>query len=229
MAEQDREQQRSPNEPARESEAAAEPERELDRETLWAMMQGARAERDQLQTAADEMKSLAQRVQADFVNYKRRVEAEQGQRAEAVRAETLQPFLTIADDLERALAHLPAESAGASWAEGFNLIQRNLAAAFERLGVTRVGEVGEQFDPTFHEAVAYEENRDQPEGHVATVVRPGYRLGERVIRPAQVVVARAPKGVRIWPPHRMSQPYRNGDADPRDLEQPKGIDRARES
>ena len=225
MAEHDREQQRSTNEPAREPEAAAE----LDRETLWAMVQGARAERDQLQTAADEMRGLAQRVQADFVNYKRRVEAEQGQRADAVRAETLQPFLTIADDLERALAHLPPESAGESWAEGFTLIQRNLAAAFERLGVTRVGEVGEPFDPTLHEAVAYEENREQPEGHIATVVRPGYRLGERVIRPAQVVVARAPKGVRIWPPHRMAQPYRNGDADPRDLEQPKGIDRARES
>jgi molecular chaperone GrpE len=187
----------------------------------------------QLETAqaeSEEYKKLLQRVQADFVNYKRRVDAERETRAEAVRAETILAFLPLVDDFQRALAHLPSEVSKEGWAQGFTLIDRNLAAAFERLGLRRVGAVGEEFDPNVHEAVVYEEHPTQAEGHVASVVRPGYQLGERVIRPAQVSVARASardqaQG-RTWPKHQAHHAAANGGVDQGDLQKPRNIERA---
>lgn len=214
--------------------AEAGPGHELDPRTLWAMLQMARTERDEMQAAATEMKELVQRVQAEFVNYKRRSEAERSVRAESVRGETINVFLPIVDDLERALTHLPASVAAEGWAQGLALIGRNLQALLERLGVTRVGVVGEPFDPNIHDAVAYEEHPEQPEDHVAAVARSGYRLGDRVIRPAQVVVARAPaeKTIRSsgpWQGRGTRGGARNGEAEASDVQQPRNIDRARES
>ena len=107
---------------------------------------------------------MLQRSQADYLNYKRRVEAEREGKATAVRAEAILAFLPIVDDLERALAHLPAEVKDQSWAQGFALIERKLASLFERLSLQRIGAVGDEFDPRVHEAVAYEDSPSQPEG-----------------------------------------------------------------
>jgi molecular chaperone GrpE len=194
------------------------------------MLLEARTESDRVKAEADEYRSMLQRLQADFLNYKRRVEAEQQTRADAMRGESIAAFLPIVDDLERALGHVPSEARGQSWLEGFGLIQRNLTAVFERLGLKRVGEIGEVFDPRLHEALAYEERHDQPEGHIAAVHRAGYQLGERVVRPAQVVVARAASeqrggGRQGWPGHQTRRPPGNGAADPADLGRPRSIDR----
>lgn len=197
--------------------------------SVRAQLDQAREEADRQRGEAEQFKGLAQRVQADFVNYKRRVEGERQAQADATRAETVLAFLPIVDDLERALAHVPAELAGESWVEGFRLIERKLGGVLERLGVTRVGAQGEPFDPNLHEAVAYEEHPDQPEGHIAGVLRAGYRLGERVVRPAQVSVARAPEPSPTgegWQQHQARRSYGNGGVKDHDLHQPRHIDRA---
>src|SRR5712691_3404902 len=144
--------EREPEVRASDPSAAAEPVASGDGSepvTLQALLEAARADAEQQSSAAQEFKTLLQRVQADFVNYKRRMEAERETRADAARAETIAIFLPVVDDFERALEHVP-ESSPDSWIQGFKLIDRNLAAVFERLGLTRVGEVGELFDPKIH-------------------------------------------------------------------------------
>jgi molecular chaperone GrpE len=150
------------------------------------------AEREQaaeLRAKADSYLDLLQRTQADFVNYKRRSERERGDDAQAARAELLVQLLPVLDDLERALAQVPEELRSHPWVEGMPLIARRLRLALAKAGVERVGAPGEPFDPRLHEAVAYEPRAGYDEGQIANVVRAGYRLGERVIRPAQVTVA----------------------------------------
>jgi molecular chaperone GrpE len=141
------------------------------------------------QSKADSYLDLAQRTQADFVNYKRRAERERADEAQAARADLLGHLLPALDDLERALGHVPDELRGNPWAEGLPLVARQLRLALARAGVERIGAEGDAFDPREHEAVAYQPHAGYTEGQVAHVARPGYRLGDRVIRPAQVVVA----------------------------------------
>lgn len=198
-------------------------------EDLQAQLDSARTEAERRRDEAQEYKQLAQRVQADFLNYKRRIESESEARGEAVRAETILAFLPLVDDFQRAMEHLPPGVAREGWAQGFALIGRNLETAFERLGLRRFGEVGEEFDPNVHEAVAYEEKPSMREGLVASVIRHGYQLGDRVIRPAQVTVSRPPterEEHRSWPRHRATRAYGNGGADQGDLHKPRNIERA---
>jgi molecular chaperone GrpE len=191
----------------------------------------ARAEADQHKSAAEEYLNLLRRVQADFVNYKRRVEAERESSAETIRADTVRAFLPLIDDFERAMAHLPPPMADEGWAQGFRLIERNLAAALEQLGVRRLGVEGEVFDPNLHEAVAYEEHPNQPEGHVSAVHRTGYQLGERVVRPAQVSVSRSAPARDAqtgdaWRTHEGRARPGNGGVQRSDLSRPRNIERA---
>jgi molecular chaperone GrpE len=151
------------------------------------------AEREQaaeLRAKADSYLDLAQRTQADFVNYKRRTERERGDEAQAARADLLGQLLPALDDLERALEQVPDDLQGHPWAAGLPLVARQLRLALAKAGVERLGASGEEFDPRLHEALAYEPREGYQEGQIATVVRPGYRLGERIVRPAQVTVAR---------------------------------------
>src|SRR5262245_36395371 len=137
---------------------------------------------------ADAYLDLAQRGQADLVNYRRRVEAERRADAQRARAEAVEALLPLLDDLDRALAHAPESLRENPWAKGIALVAGRLGGTLARLGVERVGRVGEPFDPTVHEALAAEPRAGVEPGHVAEVVRTGYRSGERLIRPAQVVV-----------------------------------------
>lgn len=141
---------------------------------------------------SEEYLRLLQRVQADFLNYRRRVEQEREDMLQAARAEAVLALLPVLDDLERALEAIPDEIAAHPWVEGIRLIHRNFLAVLERLGVTRIEALGRPFDPWEQEAVASEERADLPEGTVVGVVRHGYKLNGRVIRPALVRVARAP-------------------------------------
>jgi molecular chaperone GrpE len=101
-------------------------------------------------------------------------------------------YLDIADDLARALKNnnRPTEGNGAIWAEGFDLIHRKLIAAFEADGVKVIDTDGKYFDPNLHEAISNEDSPDHESGQIIDVIQPGYTLGERVIRPARVRVAR---------------------------------------
>jgi molecular chaperone GrpE len=146
----------------------------------------------ELAQKADEYLRLAQRSQADFINYRRRVEEERAQQARDATLAYIKRLLPILDDFERALASGTPEDLDSSWGKGVQLVERNLRSLLAADDVQRITAEGAEFDPREHEAVGRQASSDVPEGHVVHVVRPGYRKGERVIRPAQVVVSAGP-------------------------------------
>ena len=127
-----------------------------------------------------------QRAQAEFVNYKNRIQRDAASQRANMKGDILQKILPVLDDLELALQNRPADDA---WAGGVELIVRKFQSALETEGVKRIEAEGKPFDPNFHEAISHEPNADVPSEHVIAVVRNGYMLGERVIRPALVRVA----------------------------------------
>jgi molecular chaperone GrpE len=127
-----------------------------------------------------------QRAQAEFVNYKNRVQRDREANYNSMKGDVIRKMLPVLDDLERSLAHRPEND---SWADGMELIARKFRSVLEAEGVTRIDAVGQPFDPNFHEAISSEPNEDVESGHVIEVVQNGYMLGERVIRPAMVRVA----------------------------------------
>lgn len=144
------------------------------------------------QQKAEEYLDLLRRTQADFINYRRRVGQELAEARIVAQSELLSQLLPVLDDLGRALAVIPPEWAANPWVQGLFLMARRLTALFDQLGIQRVGSPGEPFDPHWHEAITTEERADMPEGTILQVAQPGYMLGDRVIRPAQVVVTGAP-------------------------------------
>ncbi|MBV9019443.1 MAG: nucleotide exchange factor GrpE [Chloroflexi bacterium] len=144
------------------------------------------------QQKAEEYLDLLRRTQADFVNYRRRVSQEQAEERIATQSELLSHLLPVLDDLGRALAVAPADLATHPWVQGLLLVARRLTVQLEQLGVRQIGASGEPFNPRWHEAVATEARADVPEETILQVVQPGYALGERIIRPAQVIVASPP-------------------------------------
>jgi molecular chaperone GrpE len=147
------------------------------------------------QKKAEECMSLLQRTQADFVNYRRRMSQEQGEARIAAQSALLSHFLPVLDDLGRALGAAPPELSTHPWVQGLVLIVRRIGMLLDQLGVQQIGVPGERFDPRWHEAITTEARTDMPEGTIVHVIQPGYVLGERVIRPAQVIVAHAPTPV----------------------------------
>ena len=134
--------------------------------------------------------ALLKRERADFTNYRRRVAQERLEQAQAAAGDLIRLLLPVLDDLERALRAVPAELVGSSWAAGIRLIDRALRAALERAGLERISAEGQPFDPQVHEALLQEDAPERTAGVVVRELRPGYRLGDRILRPAQVSVAR---------------------------------------
>ena len=131
-----------------------------------------------------------QRAQAEFANYKKRLAREQEQQAAELRGRVIKHYLDIVDDLERALKSHPQEGEGAAWAQGIEIIYKKLQSYLGAEGLIRVNPLGEPFDPNLHEAVTQEESKDHESGVIIEVLRPGYMLGGRVLRPAAVKVAK---------------------------------------
>ncbi len=131
-----------------------------------------------------------QRAQAEFSNYKKRIARDQEQLAAEARGRVIKHYLEIVDDLERALRNKPSEGAGAEWAQGIELVYRKLQSYLESEGLTRMDPLGQPFDANLHEAVTEEKSDEHESGTVIEVLRPGYMLGERVLRPASVKVAK---------------------------------------
>jgi|APFre7841882724_1041349.scaffolds.fasta_scaffold00170_6 molecular chaperone GrpE len=149
-------------------------------------------ERDQALVKANEYLEGWQRERAEFFNYKKRMERELSQGGQNAFGNAIRRYLDIADDLGRALksTNRPTEGSGSIWAEGIDLIHRKLVSAFEADGVKMIEIEGKSFDPNLHEAISSEDSPDHESGQIIEVVQPGYILGERVIRPARVRVAR---------------------------------------
>jgi molecular chaperone GrpE len=138
------------------------------------------------QAQAAEYKDGWQRAVADFSNYRKRLDRENLEIYQNTVAEIVKRYLPILDDLERALATRPQDL---PWAEGVELIYRKLQAILEAEGLKRIEAEGQPFDPTIHEAISQEPSSEVESGKVIAVVQNGYRLGERVVRPALVRVA----------------------------------------
>jgi molecular chaperone GrpE len=137
----------------------------------------------------DEFLALAQRTQADFENYRKRVAREAGVAESRGLSRLARELLPALDNLDRALAHAADADADAALMDGLRLVSRELLGALERAGITPFGEPGEQFDPEFHEAVAQQPVEGFAPGLIVAVYQPGYGLAGGVIRPARVLVA----------------------------------------
>ena len=133
-----------------------------------------------------------QRTQAEFSNYKKRQDGERVQMMSLANAVLLRKLLPVVDDFGRAIETLPDELNKLTWCEGILLIKHKLDAVLESEGVKPIETDGRAFDPMYHEAVTYEEVPGYVEGQIIGPVQRGYMLGERVLRPALVRVAKAP-------------------------------------
>ena len=126
-----------------------------------------------------------QRAQADFINYKRRMEQERGEISQFTRATLILELLPALDDLERALAATPPRLTKTGWVDGIRLIWGKLKSTLETQGLSEIKTVGEAFDPYLHEAVRQDKGK---EGMVIEEVQKGYKFNDKVIRPSKVVV-----------------------------------------
>lgn len=144
---------------------------------------------DELVKAAakrDEYLALAQRTQADFENYRKRVAKETAVAQQRGAAKLARELLPALDNLDRALE---SAAEGDPLLEGVRLVRNELHGALGRVGIESFSPVGELFDPAEHEAMAQQPVDGAASGHVAEVYQPGYRMGGEVIRPARVLVA----------------------------------------
>lgn len=126
-----------------------------------------------------------QRAQADFINYKRRIEQEKDEFNKFANATLILSLLPAIDDLERAFDAIPPKLAKHSWMEGTRLIEQKIRTILEAQGLTLIKALGEPFDPRFHEAVRQTGGQ---EGMVIEEFQKGYMLGDKVLRPSKVVV-----------------------------------------
>ena len=142
---------------------------------------------EKLQAELAAQKDQYLRVLAEYDNFRKRAAAEKAGIYNNAVSDTVQAILPIADNIERALGQ---ENASAEdMRKGVEMIQAQIEAAFEKLGMTAVGEAGEAFDPKLHNAVAHIEDENLGENVIAAVFQKGYKLGDRVVRFAMVQVA----------------------------------------
>jgi len=136
-----------------------------------------------------------QRLAAEFSNYRKRADQEKGETVRYANADLIRRLLQVLDSFDRALESLPRELQRFSWVEGIWLVERQLRAILEQEGLVPIAATGRQFDPYEMEAVMYDETTEVPEGTVTGEMQKGYKLNDRVIRPALVKVAKAPEAV----------------------------------
>lgn len=147
------------------------------------------AQLDQVRTALNERTADLQRLQAEYQNYRRRVERDRVTVKEIAAANLLSELLPTLDDIGRAREH--GELVG-----GFKSVAESLETVVAKLGLQQFGKEGEPFDPTIHEALMHSYAPDVTETTCVAILQPGYRIGERTIRPARVAVAEPQPGAQ---------------------------------
>lgn len=150
---------------------------------------------DPLETAraeAQRYRDQLLRTAADFDNFKKRVRREMEDGERRAREDLLKDLLPVFDNLERAAQHAGSANDVKSLSDGLSMVLRMFTDTLSRMGIERVRAVGEPFDPALHEAVQQMETTEHAPGTVAAEVQAGYRFGERLVRPAMVVVAKPP-------------------------------------
>ena len=154
---------------------------ELGVEELKSKIQEYENEISQLQ---DQLK----RLQADSINYKRRMEEEREDLRQRANTNLVLKLLPVLDDYKRALDYIPQDENIGSWSIGVEMVYRSFVAALESMGVAKIEAIGSAFDPQEHESVSYEFTDKGEDDQVVSVVRDGYKLYGRVLRPAQVTL-----------------------------------------
>jgi molecular chaperone GrpE len=156
-----------------------------------------------------EAKELAQgnydkhmRLQAEFENYKKRLAKEQAETLKYTLTPLLRDLLAIQDNLERAMEHARNNPGNGVEAilSGVEMVAKQLGEVFEKYGMTRIEALGQAFDPTLHEAMGVVETLEVPENQVMEEYQAGYKLHERIVRPAMVIVSKRPQGNGESPP-----------------------------
>ena len=143
------------------------------------------------QREKDSLQDRLLRTAAEFDNYRKRIERERGEFAAYAAADVLTDLLPIVDNLERAL-DAPAGSDAEAYRKGVELIHKQMLDLLRKRGVTTIDALGTDFDPNLHQAVIHEASSEHREGEVIAEMQRGYKLGDRLLRPAMVVVAKAP-------------------------------------
>ena len=128
------------------------------------------------------------RLLAEFDNFRRRSHKDREQAVQLGIERLAAPLFDVLDNLERALAHAVATAPG-PWVDGVALTARQFSEAFKSAGITAIDPLGEPFDSAWHEALGHAPSATVPADHVVTVVAPGYRLGDRLLRPARVLIS----------------------------------------
>lgn len=147
-------------------------------------------QQQKLQQERDELHERLLRKTAEFDNFRKRVDKERRELSEWAAADVLTELLAVLDDFDRALA-ADAPPEAAPYRTGVELIHRQLTELIRKRGVTPIETAGADFDPHLHQAVAYDETPGAREGEIIGELRKGYRLGDRLLRPALVRVAKA--------------------------------------
>jgi molecular chaperone GrpE len=146
---------------------------------------------EELASRLEEANARHLRLAADFDNFRKRARQEQLETMRFAAATVAERLLPVLDDAKLALDHAPA-GVDQNWLKGVRLTFQKLEEVLASVGVERIESVGVRFDPSLHEAVGAEESGDHPEDTVVAELRPGYRIHDRVLRPALVRVARPP-------------------------------------
>jgi len=172
-----------PEEPAKDPQESAETEETLEETEAVSEEAGDEGDKDAIDRELEIFQDL-QRLQADFVNYRARVERDRGVERQLAVAEAIRAFLPAMDDLTRAEAHGDLQD-GTPMAA----IAQKLRAAGEKFGLSAFGEKGEAFDPEKHEALVQNPSEEVTEPVIADVIELGYMVGDRLLRPAKVAVS----------------------------------------
>lgn len=160
------------------------PEEELGSEDITSLT----AKLAQVEAQSAEYLDGWQRARAELDNYRKRVAKEKGEWDDGLRSEVVLGILPAIDDLDLAFASIPANLTESEWTNGLLLARRKLTTQLEAMGITEVTVDG-QFDPALHEAITHEPSKGHQPGEIISVVRKGYKIGEKVIRHAMVRVA----------------------------------------
>ncbi|GAA3774799.1 nucleotide exchange factor GrpE [Streptomyces phyllanthi] len=169
-----------------------------------AQMAGLTAQLDQVRTALNERTLDLQRLQAEYQNYRRRVERDRITVKEIAIANLLTELLPVLDDIGRAREH--GELVG-----GFKSVAESLETVAAKMGLQQFGKEGEPFDPTIHEALMHSYAPDVTETTCVAILQPGYRIGERTIRPARVAVAEPQPGAQTVKADETTEAGRSAD------------------
>ncbi len=143
---------------------------------------------EQYEQQIGELTLHLQRLQAEFENYKKREASQRSELMDNAKEAVLSELLPALDNFDRAATHLPAELEDNAWAKGMQYVGQQMLDILEDMGVKRFSPTGELFDPALHEAIEHISS-DKPPETIVEVIIPGYQIGERVVRPAQVKVS----------------------------------------